>query len=99
MDPHIPSVIQGGSRLSAWMTPGMTTTNTTAATMPSRLPRYLMCHFCPYTTIFKTNYQNHIRKHTGEKPFACPYCSYSSAQRSNLRRHIRGCTARLQRHT
>ncbi|XP_064093087.1 longitudinals lacking protein, isoforms H/M/V-like isoform X45 [Macrobrachium nipponense] len=59
-----------------------------------RPPKMLGCTFCPYETAFKTNYLNHLRKHTGEKPFACPHCDYCSTQKSNLTRHLLRCASR-----
>lgn len=47
------------------------------------------CPYCAYTTNFTTNLINHMRTHTGEKPFSCPHCPYRANQRTNLRMHMR----------
>ncbi|XP_066970410.1 protein abrupt-like isoform X14 [Macrobrachium rosenbergii] len=48
-----------------------------------------MCPYCPYSTHVVTNWRNHMRTHTGEKPYKCPHCSYSAITKDNLKRHIR----------
>ncbi|XP_071530847.1 uncharacterized protein [Panulirus ornatus] len=47
------------------------------------------CPYCSYTTNFTTNLINHMRTHTGEKPFSCPHCPYRANQRTNLTMHMR----------
>ncbi|XP_047492365.1 longitudinals lacking protein, isoforms H/M/V-like isoform X12 [Penaeus chinensis] len=47
------------------------------------------CPYCSYSTTKTTNLKNHIRVHTGERPFTCPHCSYRAKQENNLKSHIR----------
>ena len=55
--------------------------------------REYACPFCPKKTIMNSHMEEHIRTHTGEKPFPCPneYCSYAAAQKSSLKKHIEIC--------
>lgn len=47
------------------------------------------CRSCPYTTNNKVHMETHVRKHTGERPFACSQCGRLFSDRCNLRRHER----------
>ncbi|CAG7822501.1 unnamed protein product [Allacma fusca] len=46
-------------------------------------------HVCPYCRkVFKKNHlADHIKIHTGEKPYKCDKCSFAGAQPSSLKQH------------
>ena len=47
------------------------------------------CFYCNYTSRQTSHFLDHVRIHTGEKPFACTECSYRTAQKSNLNIHMK----------
>lgn len=53
---------------------------------PSKLHQ---CPYCSYASAMKTNLNNHVRTHTGEKPFLCPHCPLRFSQKGSLQTHIR----------
>nr|XP_027228095.1 zinc finger and SCAN domain-containing protein 2-like [Penaeus vannamei] len=47
------------------------------------------CPYCAYITNFTSHLKEHIRTHTGEKPYACPHCIYRATTKDHLKKHIR----------
>ena len=48
-----------------------------------------VCPVCLRQFHVKTHIRDHIRVHTGAKPYKCPVCPYAAAQSTNLRTHVR----------
>ena len=56
---------------------------------PIKLGNYeYVCPICSKIMTTYPNMKNHIRIHTGEKPYRCPNCEYGSNQKHNCERHI-----------
>ncbi|XP_072013384.1 uncharacterized protein [Amphiura filiformis] len=47
-----------------------------------------MCPICPHKHKLKNVVRNHIRKHTGEKPYFCCHCDFTTANFSSIRTHL-----------
>ncbi len=45
------------------------------------------CGICGYCSNRSSHVNTHVRRHTGEKPYACFMCHYQFADRSNWRKH------------
>ncbi|KAL1458659.1 hypothetical protein WDU94_008790 [Cyamophila willieti] len=56
-----------------------------------------MCVACDYNSYSIGNMKQHLRIHTGEKPFQCNSCSYQCAQSGSLTRHMRNVACRFCR--
>lgn len=50
--------------------------------------RLFQCHICHNTFTREWNLKNHIRTHTGEKPYPCPVCFRRFNMKHHLKRHL-----------
>ncbi|KAK3877150.1 hypothetical protein Pcinc_018105 [Petrolisthes cinctipes] len=49
---------------------------------------WIRCPYCAKILPYLSEYQRHMRKHTGERPFACPLCPYATTRKSHLKTHL-----------
>ncbi|XP_072168716.1 zinc finger protein 341-like isoform X2 [Diadema setosum] len=54
----------------------------------SKKPGKLRCNYCERTFAKNFDLQQHLRSHTGEKPFQCIVCGRAFAQKSNVKKHM-----------
>ncbi|XP_020903266.1 zinc finger protein 572 [Exaiptasia diaphana] len=54
-----------------------------------RIKRFYKCSYCKKQFDSKGKLDDHIRTHTGEKPFGCIYCDRNFSKKCNLQRHLR----------
>uniref|UniRef100_A0A674DDS3 Zinc finger protein 516 n=1 Tax=Salmo trutta TaxID=8032 RepID=A0A674DDS3_SALTR len=47
------------------------------------------CGLCGRSFPLLSSLSQHMRRHTGEKPYKCPYCEHRAAQKGSLKVHIR----------
>ena len=47
------------------------------------------CPHCNYFTVKHSDLIQHLRTHTGDKPFKCTLCDYAAAKNGNLMDHMR----------
>uniref|UniRef100_A0A8C4R866 Zinc finger protein Pegasus n=1 Tax=Eptatretus burgeri TaxID=7764 RepID=A0A8C4R866_EPTBU len=52
----------------------------------------LKCKFCEYACKGTARLEEHMRTHTGEKPYRCHLCSFASAYERHLEAHMRSHT-------
>uniref|UniRef100_A0A8C4QIW6 C2H2-type domain-containing protein n=1 Tax=Eptatretus burgeri TaxID=7764 RepID=A0A8C4QIW6_EPTBU len=52
-----------------------------------------VCHYCQKEFQHLGHYKEHLRKHTGEKPFKCPICHENYGRKSSLKVHLQVCNS------
>ncbi|KAI1691278.1 zinc-finger double domain-containing protein [Ditylenchus destructor] len=50
------------------------------------------CNHCSYASGNRSHVAQHMKTHTGDKPFKCSLCPYTASFTSNLRKHMRNHT-------
>ncbi|CAL9705358.1 unnamed protein product [Knipowitschia caucasica] len=52
-------------------------------------PGSFNCNVCGRSFPFLSSLSQHMRRHTGARPYKCPYCDHRASQKGNLKVHIR----------
>merc|ERR1719450_1409054 len=69
--------------------PKMNDTDPTTESVEQKPKKMYQCEYCPYTSIYKSNFECHVRKHTGEKPFACDQCPLRFSTQGYFKTHLK----------
>nr|XP_046254844.1 zinc finger protein 516-like isoform X2 [Scatophagus argus] len=54
-----------------------------------KIPEAYDCNICGRSFPFLSSLSQHMRRHTGARPYKCPYCDHRASQKGNLKVHIR----------
>ncbi|XP_059195359.1 zinc finger protein 516-like isoform X1 [Centropristis striata] len=54
-----------------------------------KVPGAFDCNVCGRSFPFLSSLSQHMRRHTGARPYKCPYCDHRASQKGNLKVHIR----------
>ncbi|XP_057690183.1 zinc finger protein 516-like isoform X2 [Corythoichthys intestinalis] len=54
-----------------------------------KIPGPFDCNVCGRSFPFLSSLSQHMRRHTGARPYKCPYCDHRASQKGNLKVHIR----------
>lgn len=54
-----------------------------------KVPGAYDCNVCGRSFPFLSSLSQHMRRHTGARPYKCPYCDHRASQKGNLKVHIR----------
>ncbi|XP_076593690.1 zinc finger protein 516-like isoform X3 [Chaetodon auriga] len=54
-----------------------------------KVPGAYDCNICGRSFPFLSSLSQHMRRHTGARPYKCPYCDHRASQKGNLKVHIR----------
>lgn len=54
-----------------------------------KIPGSFDCSVCGRSFPFLSSLSQHMRRHTGARPYKCPYCDHRASQKGNLKVHIR----------
>ncbi|XP_017265372.1 zinc finger protein 516 isoform X2 [Kryptolebias marmoratus] len=54
-----------------------------------KTPGAYNCNICGRSFPFLSSLSQHMRRHTGARPYKCPYCDHRASQKGNLKVHIR----------
>ena len=56
---------------------------------PNSTPAKYECEYCGHTSVRRSELNNHLKMHTGEKSNKCNQCDYASSDAGNLLRHLK----------
>jgi len=62
--------------------------NTTPRRLQIEMNQFFHCPTCGKQCTSKQNLENHIKLHSGDRPYNCPHCSYKSIQKHHFESHM-----------